>query len=507
MNKKPKILIVDDVAQNLQLLTQMLKNDYRIIAATSGEKAIELCNKSDQPDIILLDVMMPKMDGYEVCKRLKNNPYTMDIPIIFVTSLNSIKNQEKALELGAVDYISKPISKNILLQRLRTNLKLNNLEKQYSDLNKMPQQTHERQQILIVDDTPQNIHILIKILEEQYTVNVANSGNKALELLYDGFIPDLILLDVLMPDINGFDVCKQLKQDHRYTNIPIIFVTVLEDEYDVIKGLELGAVDYITKPIEPTIVKARVQTHLKLKSFQDSLLEDIQKKDTLIIQQSKLATMGEMFENIIHQWKQPLSVISLTSGAIKMDNEFGTLDTDSLIKSLHQIEKSTQYLAQTVDDFRDFLKDDKQKQYFYIDTIINTTLNLIGLPNITITNNTPHKEILSYKNELIQILMNLFNNSKYALIENKINNPHIDIDCTIDNEIITIKITDNAGGVPQDIISNIFDKYFTTKGNMGSGLGLYMCKTIAIQHFNGSLEAQNISDGLCMTLSFPITEE
>jgi len=506
MDKKPKILIVDDVAQNLQLLTQMLKNDYRIIAATNGAKAIELCNKEDQPDIILLDVMMPQMDGYEVCRRLKNNPYTMNIPVIFVTSLNSIENQEKALEFGAVDYISKPISKNILLQRLKTNLKLFDLEKQYSNLNKTNYKENENQQILIVDDNPQNIHILIKILEEDYTVNVASSGQKALDLLYDGFVPDLILLDILMPDIDGFEVCKQLKDDPRYTNIPIIFVTVLEDEHDVIKGLELGAVDYITKPIEPTIVKARVQTHLKLKSFQDSLLEDIQKKDALIIQQSKLATMGEMFENIIHQWKQPLSVISLTSGAIKMDNEFGTLDTKSLLSSLEQIEKSTQYLAQTADDFRDFLKDDRQKQYFYIDTLINTTLNLIGAYNIEIKNNTPHQEIYSYKNELIQILMNLLNNSKYELIHKKIQNPKIEIDCQVTYDNITIKIKDNAGGVPENIINNIFDKYFTTKESEGTGLGLYMCKTIVMQHFNGTLEATNIQNGLCMTLSFPLTE-
>lgn len=131
--------------------------------------------------------------------------------------------------------------------------------------------TSKRQRILIVDDTPSNIHILMETLKEDYAILVATSGPKALTLAASPNPPDLILLDVMMDGMDGHEVCRRLKADVRTEGIPVIFVTTLSQTDDEATGLELGAVDYITKPIQPAIVKARVRNHLELKAHRDNL--------------------------------------------------------------------------------------------------------------------------------------------------------------------------------------------------------------------------------------------
>ena len=126
---KPKILIVDDVPENIQVLMNILKDEFIILAATSGKKAIDLVDKNLDIDIILLDIMMPEMDGYEVCQILKKSPSTNHIPIIFITALNEVENEEKGLELGAVDYITKPINASLVQHRVKNHIEL----KQYRD--------------------------------------------------------------------------------------------------------------------------------------------------------------------------------------------------------------------------------------------------------------------------------------------------------------------------------------------------------------------------------------
>ena len=121
---KQTVLVVDDTPDNIKILNGILRSDYKVKAALSGEKALDIAQSESQPDIILLDIMMPEMDGYEVCRKLKNNPTTEKIPIIFVTAMSEIEDEKKGLELGAVDYITKPVSPAIVLARIRTHLAL-----------------------------------------------------------------------------------------------------------------------------------------------------------------------------------------------------------------------------------------------------------------------------------------------------------------------------------------------------------------------------------------------
>jgi len=135
----------------------------------------------------------------------------------------------------------------------------------------------EKQKVLIVDDTPENIQVLMETLKGEYAIVAAINGQKALQIAVTAPIPDIILLDIMMPEMDGYEVCRRLKADRKTRNIPVIFVTAMDQEEDETKGLELGAVDYITKPISPAIVRARVKTHLSLRSAQQRLQDLLNK--------------------------------------------------------------------------------------------------------------------------------------------------------------------------------------------------------------------------------------
>ena len=507
---KKKVLIVDDVPANIHMLSLMLKKDYSIIAATSGLKAIELASRSPKPDIILLDILMPEMDGYEVCKILRENNETKNIPIIFLSSLSDINEQEKALLSGGNDYLVKPVTREVILNKVQTQIKLTTYNDNVKALCKGNiQMKNDIPKILIVDDAPQNIQVAVEILKSKYIVSVATSGEKALSMLEEGLNPDLILLDIVMPGMNGYEICMKLKSDLRYCNIPLIFLTILENEHDMLKGLELGAVDYVTKPFEPKVLRARVDTHIRLKIYQDELLANLKEKDDILIKQSKLATLGEMFENITHQWKQPLSVISMISSTIKLEKDTGTLDDKSLDGLLNNVDTSVQHLFDTVDNFRDFLIRDNPQEYFKIEHIVVNTLKLleskIKYESIEITTDLGSTELFNYKNDLIQVLMNLFTNSIHVLKKLE-ENKQIKISGQTTDEYFILIIRDNGGGISSEIIDKIFDKYFSTKKHAdASGLGLYMSKTIVEDNMQGHLEVASENGEAIFKISLPLT--
>jgi putative two-component system response regulator len=141
------------------------------------------------------------------------------------------------------------------------------------------QNQEQRQTILVVDDTPDNLTLLTSLLKDTYRVKIATNGNKALQIAFSKEPPDLILLDIMMPEMDGYEVCQHLKTDSQTAEIPVIFLTAKSQIEDELKGFEVGAVDYITKPISPPVVLARVRTHLKLKRITDYLKSKLERED------------------------------------------------------------------------------------------------------------------------------------------------------------------------------------------------------------------------------------
>jgi two-component system C4-dicarboxylate transport sensor histidine kinase DctB len=245
-------------------------------------------------------------------------------------------------------------------------------------------------------------------------------------------------------------------------------------------------------------------------------VEQIREHEKMLLIQSKSAIMGEMLEMVAHQWRQPLTAIGMISNnmlfsIILTESENEELDKKLFENELEDINKQVRYLSDTIDDFRNFFKESKSKQEFFIEEAIDKGVSLLRKQFeqssivIEIKNRCERTLLYTYKNELMQVLLNILHNSKDAFEANDMKNKKIIIDCTKDDENLIIKIEDNAGGIPEDVISKMFEPYFSTKKEKnGTGLGLYMSKIIINRHLEGSIFAKNIDKGASFTIRIPI---
>ncbi len=222
-------------------------------------------------------------------------------------------------------------------------------------------------------------------------------------------------------------------------------------------------------------------------------------QDILLKHQSRMVIIGEMLNNIAHQWRQPLSAITVQMSGLKLRKELDLIEDEEIENTADSVMKYANYLSNTIDDFRDYVKDyNSKKEYFNIETSLNKALDIVSvsLENNFITLNIEHSEnellVDGVINELTQVFINILNNSKDILNENNIQEKLIEIKFLKENNKITITIQDNAGGVKEDIIHKIFDPYFTTKyNNQGTGIGLYMSAKIIHEHFLGQIIVKN----------------
>jgi PAS domain S-box-containing protein len=264
-----------------------------------------------------------------------------------------------------------------------------------------------------------------------------------------------------------------------------------------------------------TDITATKQLEENLRNLNENLekevqtqLQELREKEQILIQQSKLATMGEMIGNIAHQWRQPLNSLSLKKD-ILIDSYYAKeLNDDEVDEFDNKVDDLLQYMSKTIDDFRNFFVPTKEKVYFDLLKSVDEILNIVStqLQNhqikLVVNNNDNNAiELLGYPNEFKQVIINLINNSKDAIMNRQSKKEIIDgeilIDLHFDNrQNIEVIVKDNGGGIPQDILNKIFEPYFTTKfKSQGTGLGLYMSKTIIEKNMNGSLLAENIDDG------------
>ncbi len=224
-------------------------------------------------------------------------------------------------------------------------------------------------------------------------------------------------------------------------------------------------------------------------------------KDRQMLHQSRLAQMGEMISMIAHQWRQPLTAIAASSASFGLKARLNKLDKESALKHSKEIAKYSQHLSNTIDDFRNFFKQDKEKEatnYTYIvKSVLSIIQNSLTNKNIELVEELEcHDSFISYPNELKQVVINLVKNAEDILLEKKIVDPKIMIKSYIDNGKYILEVSDNAGGIEEEIIDKIFDPYFSTKMRKdGTGLGLYMSKTIVEEHCNGKLTCFNSDEG------------
>ena len=248
-------------------------------------------------------------------------------------------------------------------------------------------------------------------------------------------------------------------------------------------------------------------------------MEELDKKDKLLVQQHRMAAMGEMLSMISHQWKQPLGAINSAIMGIKIKIDSGKFDLSSpaerkkfisyLNRKHASILEYVDYLTHTTDDFRNFFDPGKSKEMTALNTPIENALNIVqksleknGIE--VITDFKTEAQLMMYPNEVMQVMLNLLKNAEDNFLEKKTRNPKIMIGTFLKEDHYMIRVCDNGGGIPEETAKHIFEPYFSTKNNkMGTGLGLYMSKIIIEDHHYGSLLVRNVSSSVCFELIFP----
>jgi two-component system cell cycle response regulator len=281
---KKRILIVDDEPVNVKVLAAKLSSaKYEVIRAYSGKEALEKVADTS-PEIILLDIMMPEMDGYEVTRILKADPKTSHIPIIIVTALSDTNDKLKAIDAGAEEFISKPVNNTELIARIKSMLRLRQYREQL-DIRSHSEESFvcptsqkgpfeaptDGPLVLLVEDNESDAKLIKSHLHGQpYRLDVVSDGEEAL-LRAEREKVDLVLVDIMLPGIDGFEVCRRLRKMEQARNIQIVIITSLNDLENKLRGIELGADDFLVKPINCRELTSRINILLKKKAYMDTL--------------------------------------------------------------------------------------------------------------------------------------------------------------------------------------------------------------------------------------------
>jgi signal transduction histidine kinase len=421
--------------------------------------------------------------------------------------------------------------------------------------------------ILVVDDMIANLEVLGETLTEAgYTVATAIDGDRALKRVRS-HPPDLILLDVQMPGISGFETCQQLKSDSVSASIPVIFMTALSDTESKVKGFELGAVDYITKPFQEQELLARVHTHLQLHHINKHLeqvvaarteelqtaLNQLRQSQLQLVQNEKMLALGNLVAGVAHEINNPLSFIAgnlqpaqdyihdllkLIDGyQVELPHPSSTLQTlveemdldyvrEDLPKLIESMKDGVNRIRHISTSLRTFSRLDSDRPIpFNLHDGIDSTLMILKhrlkanefRPEIKIVRNYGEiPEVECYAGQLNQVFMNILSNaidaleeaSKKRRLEEIHENPNqITLQTQmVDNQQVQIRIRDNGIGISREIKPRIFDHLFTTKAvGEGTGLGLAISHQIVVERHQGSLTVESeLGQGTEFVIQIPV---
>ena len=348
--------------------------------------------------------------------------------------------------------------------------------------------------LLYVEDDESVVESMKDLLEgEVKELFIAHNGKEGLELFKEKN-PDIVLTDVNMPIMDGIMMSTEIKKINN--NKPIAILTAFNEPDYLKKAVNIGIDKYILKPVTD------------LDNFYDALNDiakvlqadrDLKKHEKMLEIQSKTAAMGEMLGNIAHQWRQPLSVITTCASSLKLNKELEALTDENFNESIDAIMKSSEYLSQTIEDFRNFFIDQhSSKQEFNLKDALLSVISLIKdsykMNSIEVVQDCDDILISQNRNQLEQALVNIFNNSKDAIVQNGIDSDYrlIFISLKKEDNYALLSLRDSGGGIKEELFEKIFEPYFTTKHQFhGTGIGLYMTQQIIAKNFNGSIEVGN----------------
>jgi two-component system, cell cycle response regulator len=283
-----RILVVDDISANVRLLEARLTAEYfDVVTAMSGPEALAIC-RAAQCDIVLLDVMMPDMDGFEVCRRLKADPMTLHIPVIMLTALDQPADRVRGLEAGADDFLTKPVSEIALLARVRSLVRLKLVTDELrmravtskeigiqDPLLAAIAETGRHGRILLVDDRKSSYERIAATLASEHEVDVESNAHEALFHTAEGNY-DVLMVSLALENFDALRLCGQVRSLERTRSLPILILAEPEESARLLRGLEIGVNDYLVRPIDKNEMLARVRTQIRKKRFSERLRDNVQ---------------------------------------------------------------------------------------------------------------------------------------------------------------------------------------------------------------------------------------
>jgi CheY-like chemotaxis protein len=527
INKQSVFLVVDDVEPMRMVTSGQLRSlgVNKIVTAENGAEALRML-QNRRVDIVLSDWNMPVMTGLELLKEVRADERLSRLPFIMITAEAERHRIEEAIACGVTDLLVKPYTVN----RLATHVEKALLSRALSSstiravptakrepsapsdftppvpvMEEAAKDTHEkvRQTILVVDDKEENLLLLSRVFEGEYRIRIALNGEKALEICQSDNPPDLVLLDIMMPGMDGFEVARRMREHPTSETIPVIFVTAMTGNDTRLKGMELGAVDFVAKPIDFDVLKPRVRNfmryvelHKQLQANYDNMLE--------------LARLREDVDHITrHDMKGPLA------GAIGLVQALA--DDDSMkqkqVAQLHIVENTVLQVLNMINLSSELFKIETGR--FELDAkpvfIGEILRRIVEISRVTFAEKHLIIAIDSDVPLCERIPMALGDTTFcYSLFQNLIKNAceaapeKSRVSVTLNEETQLRIIIQNKGAVPAKIREQFFDKFVTHGKEGGNGLGTYSAKVLAeAQNGKISLDVSDQENMTTITVTLP----
>ncbi|GGA65427.1 hypothetical protein GCM10011369_03630 [Neiella marina] len=524
-------LVVEDMEAMRKITAQQLRQygAKEVHQASNGAEALRVL-RNHKVDVILSDWNMPVMTGIDFLKAVKESPDWQRIPFVMVTAEAERDKVREAIAYGVSELIIKPFTPHMMRERI---------ERAFKRPARIPSEIRMKQpveeppaevvkpsvdladvsdsesgqdasklkegNILIVDDTPDNLRLLADLLKDDYKVRLANHGRKALDICQGDTPPDLVLLDIMMPEISGYEVLETLREDPATQHIPVIMVTAMTEQEAEIKGIQLGAIEFITKPIQPQLLQMRVRNLMRqiwrVREIQDSY-------DDMI----EAAEAKEAAEQVVrHDIKGPLAGILAAAEQVALNAKRPNMvtelagDIDTMARQLMNLINLTQ-IVYKIETNQYTLTPVPVDTIALLQDVVTSTKRVFDSKRITCNVFWPKSkgaESMVCKGEEL-LMFSVFNNLLKNAFEAARPKSAVRIDIgQNDAQQIEISIA-NDGVVPEEVRDVFFDKYATEGKSGGSGLGTYSAKLlIEAQLGDIQMDTDEKANSTTITLRLP----
>ncbi|QWV91703.1 PAS domain-containing protein [Geomonas oryzisoli] len=521
----PLVLVVEDNPDMNDFIRSILQEQYRVSSASNGVEGLEKA-LSSRPDLVVTDYMMPKMTGEDLVKEIRRHPDFDEMPILLLTAKVDEKLRVHLLQSGVQDALDKPFEAEEFLARV-TGLIARKRKSQAA--------LWESHALLKAVTEGIDNSIFIKDAQGRYQL-VNGPGARRIgkpvaeiigqddEALFDPAAAEHIKWQDKIVMTKGemltFEETRLVegkprtylttKAPHLDANGEVIGVLgishditerkLAEEELQKSKDLLEERVKERTTELRKALQVLKTETEERLRA-----VEELRRREQMLMQQNRLAAMGEMLVNISHQWRQPLNVLAAILQTMAISHERGTLSGEILHKNVNRSVELIEHMSKTINDFSFYLTPDKTTSTFDVSEVVTKTIAMVGetMHDVQVEVQCPEEEVTAtgYRNEYAQALLNILFNARDALRDRATPDPKVTIRVSGEGGKSVLTITDNAGGIPEEIMDKIFEPYFSTKGpDKGTGIGLFMSKTIIEQSMGGKLTARNREGGAEFTI-------